>query len=476
MDAHPFIPNSSDEIRKKIMEKLGIKSVDELFRDIPSSVRMESNKWDELDIGLKKPLSEIEVKRIVSEKLGKNKQLRIPPFLGGGAAPHYVPAVIKYIISRGEFLTSYTPYQPEISQGILQAIFEYQSLMAELLDMDIVNASMYDGASALAEALLMSMRVNKNRRKILLPSNMNPFHREVVMTYLYPHISQGRVIVEDIKYDPVTGLIDKEDLKEKISKDVIAVYLQNPNFFGLIEEDANDVSEIVHEYKVLFIIGIEPLSLGLIKSPGELGADIAVGEGQPLGLSLNFGSSYLGIFAIRDDPKLLRQMPGRLIGLAQTIEGGERAFAMVLQTREQHIRRSKATSNICTNEALSAIASAIYLSLLGRKGLVKLSRHIYYKSHYAMKMMRKNGIRANIFNADFFKEFTVSFNEYNISYQSIHEKLLEKGIHGGLYLGKLYPELGETALFAFTEVHQKQDIDLLVQSIKKSWRRGSRYV
>ncbi|RLG91304.1 MAG: aminomethyl-transferring glycine dehydrogenase subunit GcvPA [Thermoprotei archaeon] len=467
MDAHPFIPNSSSKIRRKIMEKLGIESVEELFKDIPCNVRISADKWDELNIGLKKPLSEIEVKRIVNEKLAKNKQLRIPPFIGGGVAPHYVPAVVKYIISRGEFLTSYTPYQPEISQGILQALFEYQSLMAELLDMDIVNSSMYDGASALAEALLMSMRINKNKMKILLPANMNPFHKEVVMTYLYPHISQRRVIIENIKYDPVTGLVDEEDLKEKMSKDVVAVYLQNPNFFGLIEENAIDVSEIVHDHKALFIIGVDPLSLGLIKPPGELGADIAVGEGQPLGLGLCFGGPYLGIFAIRDDPKLLRQMPGRLIGLAQTIERGERAFAMILQTREQHIRRSKATSNICTNEALSAIASAIYLSLLGRRGLIKLSRHIYYKSHYAMKIMRKNGIKANIFKADFFKEFIVSFNEYNVPYQFIHEKLLEEGIHGGLYLGKLYPELGETALFAFTEVHQRQDIDLLVHLIKR---------
>ncbi|MCD6195211.1 MAG: aminomethyl-transferring glycine dehydrogenase subunit GcvPA [Staphylothermus sp.] len=467
MDAHPFIPNSSSKIRRKIMEKLGIKSVEELFKDIPSNVRISADKWDELNIGLKKPLSEIEVKRIVNEKLAKNKQLRIPPFIGGGVAPHYVPVVVKYIISRGEFLTSYTPYQPEISQGILQALFEYQSLMAELLDMDIVNSSMYDGASALAEALLMSMRINKNKMKILLPANMNPFHKEVVMTYLYPHISQRRVVIENIKYDPVTGLVDEEDLKEKMSKDVVAVYLQNPNFFGLIEENAIDVSEIVHDHKALFIIGVDPLSLGLIKPPGELGADIAVGEGQPLGLGLCFGGPYLGIFAIRDDPKLLRQMPGRLIGLAQTIEGGERAFAMILQTREQHIRRSKATSNICTNEALSAIASAIYLSLLGRRGLIKLSKHIYYKSHYAMKIMRKNGIEANIFKADFFKEFIVSFNEYNVPYQFIHEKLLEEGIHGGLYLGKLYPEFGEAALFAFTEVHQRQDIDLLVHLIKR---------
>ena len=467
MDAHPFIPNSSSKIRRKIMEKLGIKSVEELFKDIPSNVRISADKWDELNIGLKKPLSEIEVKRIVNEKLAKNKQLRIPPFIGGGVAPHYVPVVVKYIISRGEFLTSYTPYQPEISQGILQALFEYQSLMAELLDMDIVNSSMYDGASALAEALLMSMRINKNKMKILLPANMNPFHKEVVMTYLYPHISQRRVVIENIKYDPVTGLVDEEDLKEKMSKDVVAVYLQNPNFFGLIEENAIDVSEIVHDHKALFIIGVDPLSLGLIKPPGELGADIAVGEGQPLGLGLCFGGPYLGIFAIREDPKLLRQMPGRLIGLAQTIEGGERAFAMILQTREQHIRRSKATSNICTNEALSAIASAIYLSLLGRRGLIKLSKHIYYKSHYAMKIMRKNGIEANIFKADFFKEFIVSFNEYNVPYQFIHEKLLEEGIHGGLYLGKLYPEFGEAALFAFTEVHQRQDIDLLVHLIKR---------
>ncbi len=460
MSSHPWIPNSSEEITRKMLEKIGVSSIDELFRDIPEEIRIKPEEWDRLGIGLGKPLSEIEAWRIIEEKLSKNKVFNPPPFMGGGAYPHYVPAVVKYVISRGEFLTAYTPYQPEISQGILQALFEYQSLMAELLDMDIVNASMYDGASALAEALLMSLRVLRGRNRVLLPENINPLYDSVVKAYLRPH----NIKIEYIKYDRSTGLIDLEDLKEKISRDAAAVYLHNPNFFGYVEVDARDVGEITHDYGALYIVGVYPVSLGLLKPPGELGADIAIGEGQSLGLGLNYGGPLLGIFATRMDYKLLRQMPGRLIGMTTSIDGTDRAYTMILQTREQHIRRAKATSNICTNESLSAIAAAVYLSLLGRNGIRRLAELIYYRSHYAWKRMKDIGLNVELFSSDFFNEFPVRFS---IEYGIIHEKLLERGIHGGLYIGKYFPELGETALYAFTELHSKKDIDLLVNTLSE---------
>ncbi len=463
MVKHPWLPNSPDNIKEEMLKRIGVDSVEDLFKDIPPGIRVRG--WENLEIGAGRPLSEIEVRRIVDQQLSKNRVYKNPPpFLGAGAWPHYVPAVVKYIVSRGEFLTAYTPYQPEASYGLMQGIYEYQSLMAELLDMDVVNASMYDWASAVAEAVLMASRIKRSGGRVLVPATMNPYHRRVLETYTWPK----DIVVEEVSYDRETGLLDLEDLKEKLSRgNVVAVYIENPGFLGFIEENAGDIGEIAHDYGALYIVGVEPLSLGLLKPPGQLGADIAVGEGQPLGLGLNYGGPYLGIFATRFNMKYIRQMPGRIIGLTTTIDGSGRAFAMILQTREQHIRREKATSNICTNEALCAIAAAVYLSLLGREGIVKLAELIYYRSHYAAEKIRGiNGVKAPFFKADFFKEFPIDFSETGLSYSLIHRRLLEKGIHGGLYLGELFPELGETALYCFTELHTKQDIDLLVEALE----------
>jgi len=462
MDSHPWIPSLTNEYVEKMLKTIGVKSVEELFNDIPASIRIPGEKWDKLEIGLGRPVSEIEAKRIFEKKMSKNTKLRTTVFLGGGVYPHYVPPLVKYIISRGEFLTAYTPYQAEISQGLMQALFEYQSLIAELLDMDVVNASMYDWGSAIAEALLMALRVNKGRRKVILPVNMNPYHRRVVETYLSPH----GVEIVNVPYDKERGTIDLEKLKDIVDNNTAALYVQYPNFFGVIEPDVKAIGEIVHEKNILFITGVYIISLGLLKPPGEIGADIAVSDGQPLGVGLNYGGPYLGIFATRYDMNLIRQMPGRIIGLAET-KSGERSFAMILQTREQHIKREKATSNICTNEALVAIACAVYLTMLGRRGIVKLAEVNYYNSHYAWIKLKNIGLKTDLFREDFFNEFPISFNDKQVKYSTVHEKLLEKNIHGGLYIGDFYPELGETALYAFTELHSREDIDLLVESLRE---------
>lgn len=456
--SHPWIPTLTEEQVSEALKTIGVESVEDLFSDIPEEVRVSPDLWDKLEIGVGRPISEIEARRIVEGKLSKNVKLKVPPFLGGGAYPHYVPPLVKYIVSRGEFLTAYTPYQAEISQGLMQAIFEYQSLMAELLDMEVVNASMYDWSSAAAEAILMALRVNKGRKRVVLPLNANPLHRKVIETYLSPH----GVEIAYVPYDRERGGVDLEALKEAVDRDTAAVYLQYPNFFGIVESEARAVGEIAHDRGALFITGVYPIALGLLKPPGELGADIAVGEGQPFGLGLNFGGPYLGLFATRYDSNLVRQMPGRLIGLAESV-GGERAFAMILQTREQHIRRERATSNICTNEALVAIAAAVYLSMLGKSGIKKLAEVNYYRAHYAFKRMRDIGLNAGLFREDFFNEFPVSFSS---KYSVVHEKLLKLGIHGGLYIGNYYPELGETALYAFTELHSKEDIDSLIRALE----------
>ena len=461
MSTHPWIPNSSNETVKKMMEAVGISSVEQLFKDIPPETRISQEKWMSLEIGKGRMLSELDAKRIIEEKLSKNKIFIPPPYMGGGVYPHYVPPLVKYILSRGEFLTAYTPYQAEISQGLMQAIFEYQSLMAELLQMEVVNASMYDWASAIAEALLMSVRVKKGRRKVVVPYNVNPFHLKVIETYLWP---QG-VRIERVRYDREKGSIDIEDLKSKVDSDTAGVYLQYPNFFGVIE-NAKTVGEIVREKGALYITGVYPVSLGLLKAPGEVGADIAVGDGQPFGLGLSYGGPYLGIFAVRYDQNLIRQMPGRIIGLTTTQEGDQRAFAMILQAREQHIKREKATSNICTNEALVAIGVAVYLSLLGKTGLRKLAELNYYRAHYAASRFSEIGLN-RVFSGEFFNEFAVSLNGFGKTYREVHGKLLDRGVHGGLYIGHLYPELGEASLWAFTELHFKTDIDKLVDLLKE---------
>ncbi|MEM4557427.1 MAG: aminomethyl-transferring glycine dehydrogenase subunit GcvPA [Desulfurococcaceae archaeon] len=460
MRPHPWIPSSTQESLEKIMKTIGITSVEELFSDIPSNIRLTREAWENLEIGVGRPVSEVEARRIVEKKLEKNVKLKVPPFMGGGVYPHYVPPLVTYIISRGEFLTAYTPYQAEISQGLMQALFEYQSLMAELLEMDVVNASMYDMGSAAAEAVLMALRVNRGRSKVVLPANMNPLHRKVVETYTWP---LGVKLVT-VPYEREWGFVDLEELKKLVDEDTAAVYVQYPNFFGVLEPHVKAVGEIAHDRKALLITGVYPVALGLVKSPGEVGADIAVAEGQPLGIGLNYGGPYLGVFATRFDMNLVRQMPGRIIGLTVS-KTGERSFAMILQTREQHIRREKATSNICTNEALMAIAAAVYLSMLGKNGVVKLAEVNYYRAHYAWIKLKKAGFNVEVFKGEFFNEFPVSFNETGLRYQYIHDELLKRRMHGGLYIGDYYPELGETALYAFTELHFKEDIDELVDAL-----------
>ncbi len=452
-----WLPGSPQTMRKKMLETIGVKDVWDLYSDVPEELILDSPPR----VGLSKPVSEIDASRIVMDKLSRNIVYKSPPpFMGCGLCPHYVPAVVEEIISRGEYLTAYTPYQAEISQGLLQALFEYQSLMAELLEMEVVNASLYDGATALGESFLMAARVTK-RKKILVPSTMNPRYLRVAETYAYgPGLR-----IEKIGYNESTGLMDLEDLERKLSgRDVAAVYVEQPSFLGFFEENIHEVSELAHKYGALLIAGIDPLSLGVIEPPGRYNADIAIGEGQPLGLGLNFGGPLLGIFAVKWSGRLVRQMPGRLIGMTVD-KNDQRGYAMILQTREQHIRREKATSNITTNEALMAIASATYLSLLGRNGLKKLSRLILSRSEYAIERLKRvKGLRVPAIGRTHWKEFAASFP---LDYKHVHEYLKKHGIMGGYDISSEFSWLPRTALFCITEVHKREDIDLLVEKIRE---------
>lgn len=455
---HPYIPNSQPEIKKEMMQEIGIKSIEELYADIPEKYCLKK------PLNIPEALSEFEVKRHVETLLSKNKtNSDMPVFLGAGCWPHYVPAVVKEIVQRSEFLTAYTPYQPEISQGMLQALFEYQSMICELTSMDVANSSMYDWASALGEAARMAARIT-GRREILIPKIIHPERAATLHVYAEP----PGIMIEQVAYERENGQINLEDLKNKISDKTAAVYIENPSYLGFIETQVDEISEEAHAHGALFIVGVDPTSLGILKPPGEYDADIVIGEAQPLGNAMNFGGPLLGIFACRGDMNLIRQMPGRIIGLTTTMDGGGQGFCMALQTREQHIRRERATSNICSNEALCAVASAVYMALLGPQGLRELGETIMYKANYAMRLISEiDGVKAPIFKSAHFKEFTVNFDGAGLSVKEVHKKLLQHKIHGGKDISKEVPELGQTAIYCVTEVHSKEEIERLAEVLKE---------
>ena len=377
--SHPLLPNLDESFVSAMLARVGADSVDELFADIPPKVRLSRR--------LKVPegASEYTVRRELQTRLGSNKT---PPgslcFLGGGVWPHYVPAAVESITSRQEFYTSYTPYQAEASQGMLQALFEYQSLMCDLLGMEACNSSLYDWASAASEAVRMAGRVT-GRKKALVGASVSPRRRAVMQTYVEPMGMQ----LESVRFDASRGTLDAADLRRKLSDSVACLYFENPNYFGVIEEGAQQLTSAVRAAGGLSIAGVDPISLSLVKEPGAYGADIVVGEGQPLGIAMNYGGPHLGIFAVKDI-KLARSMPGRLIGITTSLsDPSQRAFAMVLQAREQHIRREAATSNICTNQSLMAVAAASYLSLLGKEGFRRLGEAVISNSHYAARRLSR---------------------------------------------------------------------------------------
>jgi len=440
------------------MKQIDIRNIEELYADVPRKFRLKKK------LDLPNAMSEHEVKRFTETLLSKNATSQeMPIFLGAGCWPHYVPAVVEEIIQRTELLTSYTPYQPEISQGLLQALFEYQGMICEITGMEVANSSMYDWASALGEAVRMAARLTK-RTEALIPKIIHPERAKTLQTYSDP----AGIRIRSIDYEPETGQLDIEDLKAKISQKTAAVYIENPTYLGFIEAQVKEIAKEVHDYDSVFIVGVDPISLGVLKPPSEYGADIVVGEGQPLGIPMNYGGPLLGIFACRDDMRMIRQMPGRIVGMTTTLDGTKRGFCNALQTREQHIRREKATSNICSNEALCGVAAAVYLALLGPKGLKELGETIISKTQYAMRLLAKiKAIKTPVFKSPHFKEFTVNFDDTGKTVKEIHEKLLQWQVHGGNEITEEFPELGETALYCVTEVHSKEDIDLLASALKE---------
>ncbi len=449
-----YIPHTEDEV-EEMLKAIGVKSVNELFSPLPQDRRVKT-------MGLDDPKDEYSVFLKLKELASKNADAqRYTYFMGGGIYNHVIPSAVHQIVSRGDFYTAYTPYQAEVSQGSLQMMFEFQTMMCELTGMGISNASMYDGASATAEAALMAARFTK-KDKILVADSLHPEYLQTINTY----VSGPQLKVEGVKYDE-SGTLSIEDLKAKIDEETAGVIVQYPNFFGVIE-DLKAIREASKD--VLMIVVVNPISLGVLEAPGNFGADIVTGDGQPLGIPMNFGGPSFGIFAIRDDKRLVRTMPGRIIGETVDVDG-KRGYVMTLQAREQHIRRAKATSNICSNHALRTLYAATYLSLVGPEGLREIGENNISKSHYLLERLEKTGHFKRKFSGEFFNEFVV---ETDLNIFKLKRKLLKNNIIGPLDLGmfggtksRLKKLLSKNdLLFCTTEANTAEDIERLLSVVE----------
>ncbi len=434
--SYKYFPHTADDL-SAMLKTCGLSSLDELYSDIPENLVFKR------EYNLPGQMSELELRKFFDELGSHNRQLNC--YIGAGCYDHYAPAVINSIVNRSEFLTSYTPYQAEISQGTLQYIFEYQSLMAELTGMEVSNASMYDGSTATAEAMMMACANAKNRNKVLVSSTINPVVMRVVKTYARYH----NIIVEEIAQE--NGVVSKSDFEQKVSRgDVAGVIVASPNFYGILE-DFSSWADTCHANKSLLIMNCVASDLAVIKTPGEWGADIAVGDGQSLGIPMSFGGPYVGFLCTRKS--LIRKMPGRIVGATKDADG-KRAFVLTLQAREQHIRREKATSNICSNQSLMALYVTVYMSLMGKDGLREVNALGYSNAHYLAEQLCKSDKFSLAYpEKPFLNEFVVKVKG---SAAKLQQAMLELGVQFGLRLDD------ERILLCTTEMQSKEDIDKLV--------------
>ena len=432
-----YVPNTKDE-QLRMLKEIGLDSMDQLFEAIPKEVKLGS------PLDIPKGMSEMEVSSKMKKIAGKNKVFETI-FRGCGAYRHYIPAIVKQVTSKEEFMTAYTPYQAEISQGILQSIFEYQTMICELTGMQVSNASVYDGASAAAEAVIMSEE--RKRKKALVSASVNPMIIETITTYISGTDMELELIpVKD-------GLTDLESLKNKLDDNTSCVLIQQPNYYGLLE-DGDAIGSILADTDIKYIMSCNPISLGVLKTPAEYGADIAVGEGQPLGLGLSFGGPYLGFMATTE--KLMRRLPGRIVGETKDSQG-RRAYVLTLQAREQHIRREKASSNICSNQALCAMTAAVYLAAMGREGIRQAATLSMSKAHYLAERLCEIDGYDLVYEGEFFNEFVTTVNA---DVDVVLKALSKHGILGG------YPLEGSDRrqlLWCATELNTKEEIDSMIQ-------------
>ena len=440
----PFIANT-DAQRREMLAEIGLSSTDELFDVIPTELRCR-------ELELPDGLTEQQVRYRLSS-LADHNVTGLISFLGGGLYDHFVPAAVNAIVSRSEFYTAYTPYQPEISQGTLQAIFEFQSAICRLTDMEVANASLYDGGTALYEAMMMALRVT-GRNRVVVDDSVSPIYRTMIRSYT------SNLGIELVETPSDGGLPDRDALDGQLDDHTAAVIVQNPTFFGCID-DLADVADMAHARGALLVVSVYPISLGILKTPGQMGADIVTGEGQSLGMAVSFGGPYLGFMASRR--KLVRKMPGRIAGRTVDAQGRE-GFVMTLQAREQQIRREKATSNICTNEALCALTALVYLSLLGKHGLAEVAQTCADKASYAQERLAAiPGVTLTFPRRWFFNEFVLTLP---LPADKVIRKLLQRGIAAGFPLVRYWPEMDRNLLIAVTEKRTKDEIDLLVHLLE----------
>jgi len=442
-----YIPGTKAD-KRELLKEIGVDSIDDLFEDIPAKIREAARltEWESL--------SEIEIERMMRELGKKNTSLGdLICFRGAGAYDHHIPSAVDELIGRSEFYTSYTPYQPEISQGTLRGIFEFQTMICDLTGMEASNASMYDGATATAEAGMMAV-VETKRRKLLISRGVHPEVREVVKTYC-----RFREI-ELTEIETAGGVTSIDHMKEVVGEDTAGIIVQSPNFFGIIE-DIGEIKEKIEDKKTKFIVNTDLIAMGILENPGRLGADMVVGEAQPLGNRIMYGGPYLGFMAVTK--KLVRKMPGRIVG-ESVDRNGRRSYVLTLQAREQHIRRYKATSNICSNHGLNAIAATIHMSLLGRKGLTEMANQCLQKSNHAMKKITESGKYKLKYEKPFFKEFLV---ESTVSPEGVNKRLREEGILGGYPAGRDYSDQTNTLLICVTEKRSKGEIERLADVMEE---------
>ncbi len=429
-----YIPHTEHDIQE-MLKTVGAKTIEDLFIDIPDSIKFKG------DYNLENGLSELEVISRL-DTLSRKNRVGMIPFIGAGAYDHYIPTIIKHLTGRSEFATAYTPYQPEVSQGTLQYIFEFQSMMTNLLDMEVSNASMYDAFTAAAEACMMMNNATRSN-KILISGSVNPSYINVVKTYARFRGFEVEVI------DAVDGLTNYKEIRSKLDKTVSGLLVQSPNYFGLIE-DPSEIVEDLHNVKALLTLAVNPLLMPIGRTPGEMGVDIVIGDAQPFGIPMSYGGPYLGFMVTTK--KLMRKMPGRICGETKDVDG-KRAFVLTLQAREQHIRREKANSNICSNQSLNVLASTIFMATMGKQGLIEMATQNYQKAHYTFDAITKLDKFKKVYSGDFFNEFVV---KSEVPYEDVHNIMEDNNFVPGLHLGD------NLILFCVTEKRTQAEIEKLI--------------
>lgn len=455
--AHPYIPNTVPEVKEEMLKIIGVDTIEQLFSGIPEGLRY--NK----DLSIPDALMEQDLERNVNKTINKNASAEdVISFLGGGCWEHYVPAVCDEVNQRAEFVTAYAgdPYE---DHGRYQALFEYQSLMAELVDMDVVNVPTFDWAQAAATSIRMAARIT-GRSDVLIPKTISPDRLQVIQNYCSPHIT-----CTSIDYCKETGQLDLEDLKRKISSNTAAIYFENPSYLGFIETQGEEISAIAKNQEAIMIVGVDPSSLGVLQPPSRYGADIVCGELQPLGVRMNYGGGLSGFIATRDEKEYVQEFPSRLFGIAPTSVEGEYGFGDVLYDRTSFAKRENGKESVGTQTSMWGLTAGVYLSLMGPNGMQELGQSIMQRSQYAISSLDKiDHLTASRFGNLNFKEFVVDFNNTGKTVREINEQLRKNGIFGGIDLSTSFPELGQSALYCVTEVHAKEDIDKLVGAIRDS--------